>query len=217
VRTSPQDLAANLDYQLLKYLLDERVPAAEALAGLSREDREILIALLDGLSNFRSAARIDGNMLPSQKVQPLLDMVDRIRAQAELSIPTLALCSRVTGFGVYEPLPTTFRAGIDVPVIVYCEVANFSSRLNAAKQMWETRLSMAAVLYTESGVAIWNSKNDVPPDLARNRRHDFFVVKRVLLPKTMAPGKYVLKVTISDEQANRIAENSIDLTMVASQ
>jgi hypothetical protein len=101
-------------------------------------------------------------MLVSRKVKPLLDMADRLRSQAELTIPTMVLCRRVDGFGNYEPMATTFKAGLDHETIIYCEVENFSSNRNG--DAWETKLSMEAVLYTETGVAILKGKDEVPTD-----------------------------------------------------
>jgi hypothetical protein len=59
---------------------------------------------------------------------------------------------------------------------------------------------MEAVLYTETGVAILKGKDEVPTDSSRNRRRDFFVVKRLKLPRSLGASKYILKVTIVDEQ-----------------
>ncbi|HEX8916137.1 MAG TPA: hypothetical protein VF796_27560, partial [Humisphaera sp.] len=213
-KQSPQDLQAQFDLQLYNVLTDGVAPDPAALLALPRDQREMIATIIDALVNWRNLARRDGNLLPSEQVRPLLELADRLRAQSELTIPTVALCSRVVGYGVYDPLPTTFRAGQDVPVIVYSEVANFSSRLND-KQLWETRLNMGVALYTETGVNVLNNRSDVPPDLSRNRRHDFFVVKRLVLPRTMAVGRYILKVTITDTLGNRVSENSVEITMTA--
>ncbi len=153
-------------------------------------------------------------MLLSEKVKPLLDMADRVRSQAELTIPVIAICSNVLRFGVYDPMPTTLCAGVDNPIIIYCEVGNFSSQQDD-KGMWETRLSQEAVLYTETGYPAWRDKSVMPADLSRNRRHDFFVGKKVMLPKTLGVGRYNLKVSIFDEQVKRIAENSIPIELIA--
>ena len=107
VKDYPQDLAAQFDYQAFLLAQGETVPQLPTLAGLSGEDRELLAALMDGLSNFRNAVRADGNLLLSRKVHPILDLSDRLRAQAELTIPTLALCRKVDTFGVYEPIQPT--------------------------------------------------------------------------------------------------------------
>jgi hypothetical protein len=214
MRDYPADLSAHLDYQMLRFLRDDPVPQLDTISTLPGEDRELLTAVMDGLSNFRSGLRANRNMLLSEKVKPLLDMADRVRSEAELTIPTIAICSRVQGFGVYDPMPTTLRAGIDNPVIIYCEVGNFSSQQDD-KGMWQTRLSQEAVLYTDTGYPAWRDKSVMPADLSRNRRHDFFVVKKVTLPKTLSVGRYNLKVSIFDEQVKRIAENSVPIELIA--
>ena len=182
IRDYPTDLSAQLDYQMLCLLRDEQAPHMAELGRLSAEDREMLTAVLDGLSNLRTSLRADKNLMPFERIKPLLEMADRLRSAAELTIPTIAACSKVQGFGVYDPMPSNLRAGIDNPLILYCEVQNFSSQQNE-KGMWETKLSQEAVLYTETGLGVWKDKSDIPVDLSRNRRHDFFVVKKITLPR----------------------------------
>ncbi len=215
MRDYPQDVDAHLDYQLMQYLLDQPVPHLASMATLPGEDRELLTAMMDGLSNFRNAVRADGNMLLSRKVRPMLHMADRLRSQADLSIPTIALCTRVDGFGVYEPIdPARFAAGREHTVIVYTEVENFASQMNEAR-MWETKLSQETTLYTESGMPVAMEKPRVLVDLSRNRRHDFFVVKMMKLPATLPIGRYLLKVTIVDQTVNRVSETTLPIVIVA--
>jgi len=217
VRDYPQDLAGQLDYQLLEMLQGESVPQLTALSPLTPEDREVVSAMLDGITNFRDSVRADNNMLLSRKVRPLLEMADRLRSQAELSIPTVALCKRVIGFGVYDPIEgERFMAGQETPVIVYCEVENFASQLNDQK-LWETKLKLQVVLYEEqSGMEVWRQK-EMPPgvDLSRNRRHDFFMAEMIHLPASLTIGRYLLKVSVEDLQVNRIAENTVGIQIVA--
>src|SRR5205085_6378732 len=127
----PRDLSVHLDYQLLQLLRDEKVPGMPDIASLPAEDHELLAALLDALSNFRTAVQRDNNLLQAQKVRPLIDLGQRLRAQSELSIPTLALCWKVTNFGVYEPMEPELAAGRAQRTVVYTEVENFASQLNA--------------------------------------------------------------------------------------
>jgi hypothetical protein len=214
MRDFPTDLSAHLDYQLLRFLHDEQVPQLDTISTLPGEDRDLLTAVMDGMTNFRAGLRTNRNMLLSEKVKPILDLADRVRSQAELTIPVIAICSRVQGFGVYDPMPTTLRVGIDNPVIIYCEVGNFSSQQDE-KGLWETKLSQEAVLYTDTGYPAWRDKSDIPLDLSRNRRHDFFVVKKVVFPRTLNIGRYNLKVSIVDEQVKRIAENSVPIELLA--
>lgn len=214
----PHDIAAQLDWQLLQFLQGQSVPQLQSLALMPAEDRELLSALLDGLSNFRNGVKADNNMLLSRKIRPLVELADRLKTQAELTIPTLALCTDVKGFGVYEPIePARFTTESDHRVIVYCEVENFSSLLDAQRR-WETRLTQEVVLYTEQGgEEVWRDKAPPRPiiDYSRNRRHDFFIVKMIRLPKELSLGRYLLKVTVVDTQMNRVAENSIPVQIVA--
>jgi hypothetical protein len=212
----PHDLWAHLDFQMLHFLREEPTPQFDAAASLPAEDREMLSAVMDGVVNFRNALREHGNMLPSEKVRPLMEMADRLRSQADLSIPTLTLCTKVDGFSVYEPIePAKFVAGRDNPAIIYCEVENFTSTPTSGQRFWETRLSQEAVLYTESGMEVWNDKSAAVVDRARNRRHDFFIVKKIKLPAKLTLGRYLLHVVVEDEQSHRMAEQTMSLEIVA--
>jgi hypothetical protein len=218
VKEYPRDVSAQLEYQLLLLLRDQPVPDVSAIASLPGEDREIVSAVIDGLSNFRNTLRADNNTLVSRKIRPLVDLVDRLKAQADLNIPTLALCTRVDGYGRYDAIdPPRFRAGRPESAIVYCEIENFSSVQNAA-QRWETDLTQQVVLYAEANdqaLMVWSDQPEAIKDESRNRRRDFFVRKRIDLPPTLIIGRYLLKVTIVDKQANRIAEASTPIQVVA--
>jgi hypothetical protein len=215
LKENEKDLWAQLDFQLLQFLKDKPTPQLDVMAKLSNEDRELIASVMDALTNFRNALRADNNMLMSRKVRPILDLADRVRAQADLVIPTLALCTEVKGFGIYDPIePARFTAMKPHEIIVYCEVENFASQQNE-KKMWETKLSQEVVLYTETGLPVWQDKTESIPDLARNRRHDFYVVKKTKFPPNITLGRYLLKVTIVDQQASRVAEATVPVQFVA--
>jgi len=61
LRDYPKDMEGQLDYELLMFVEGQPVPQLSALAGLRAEDREILTALMDGLSNFRSVVSHNDN------------------------------------------------------------------------------------------------------------------------------------------------------------
>jgi hypothetical protein len=217
VRDYPNDLGSQLDYELLRFVRDEPTPDLSTISQLPAEDREIMAALLDGLNNFRNNARADTNPMLSTKIQPLLEMADRLRSQAELTIPTIALCTEVHSYGVYTPLVSPrMGAGKENPVVVYCEVANFTS-VRDDQNMWQTRLREEMVLYTDTGLAVWPEKTNAElfVDQSRNRRHDFFVARKVVLPSELTIGRYLLKVTLTDEQSNRVVEATTPVEIVA--
>jgi hypothetical protein len=216
IKDDPRDAAGHLDYQLLQFLLDEPVPQLSTISTLPAEDRELLTTLLDGLSNFRNGLRAEANMLQSKKVAPLLELADRLRGQADLTLPASLLCKSVKRFGVYEPMdPPRFIAGKkDNEAIIYCEVANFASQMTPDKK-WETKLKQEAVLYSETGLAVWSDKSDTVTDLSRNRLHDFFIADKVHIPGNLPVGRYLLKMTVTDLHANRVAEATVPVQFVA--
>ena len=216
VQDYPQDLGYQFDYELLRLVRDEPTPDLASAAQLAPEDRDLLLALMDGLSNFRNAAKDEGNIMLNRKIQPLLEMSDRLRSQAQLSIPTVAFCSQVVSYGVYTPMASSrFPSGRNNDLIVYNEVANFTS-IQGSDSIWRTRLQQEMVLYTDTGLAVWpeKSNSDTFVDQSRNRRHDFFISRLVRLPSSLAAGKYVLKVTLTDEESNRVVEASTPLEIV---
>ncbi len=217
VHDYPRDLGNQLDYQLLRFVRDEPTPDLSDVMQLSAEDRDILLALMDGLNNFRAAARSDDNLMLNRKIQPLLEMADRLRSEAQLAIPTVAFCSEVSSYGVYRPMPSSrFPAGRDNDLIVYCEAANFTS-VRGNDSLWRTRLQQQMVLYTDTGQSVWPDKPNSATfvDESRNRRHDFFISRRITLPPTLAAGNYVLKITLTDEESNRVTEASAPLEILA--
>jgi hypothetical protein len=217
IRDDPQDLESQLNYELMLFIEGEPVPSMSALAGLRDEDREVLSAIMDGLSNFRSVIRSGQNLLLASKTGPLIAMADRLRTQSELALPTVALCSMVKTYGVYTPMDSSrFIAGRENQVVVYCEVQNFQSLLTHDNQ-WQTQLTEQIVLYTESGLAVWPERSQPQPvvDLCRQKRHDFFIARLVTLPANLSVGRYLLKLTVTDQEAHRVAESSTPIALVA--
>jgi hypothetical protein len=212
----PQDLSVQTDFQLLKLLKEESVPDLQSISGLSSEDRELLSALMDSLTNFRNQLRQNNNMLLSKKIEPLVDLGNRLKGRAELTIPTFTFVSQAPGFGRYQAIePARFVAGKPHAVGIYYEVENFHSELNENK-LYETRLNENLVLYTETtGLPVWSDKKSTMTDTSHRLRHDFFNAKNITLPASLTIGRYLLKVTIEDVQGHRIAENTVPVEIVA--
>ena len=214
----PRDVAAQLDNQILGYLKDQGPTDAAALGQLPTEDREIVTAIVDGLTNFRTGVRNDNNMLMNRKIRPLEEMADRLKSRADLSITNALLCTSVQGFGMYTPFDPA-RLVYGEPsrkLIVYCEVENFASQLDD-KGLWTTKLQMDLVLYSNGGMDVWHQKGIAVNDTCRNHRHDFFIAARVAMPGGLAIDQYSLKITISDLNANRVAETTIPVGVVDGQ
>jgi hypothetical protein len=115
----------------------------------------------------------------------------------------MVLATRVDSFGVFTETPSTFEQGKRHTVIIYCEVANFGSQKDT--DWYTTRLSQQESLITEDGLLVWRPNPEDVEDRSRNQRHDFYLVKKLTLPETLAAGKYTLRMTVTDKTKNRTA------------
>jgi hypothetical protein len=214
-REFPRDLASQLDLQLLQLLRGAAAPQMEAIAALPREDRELLAAVIDALANLRSNARSEAAMLAAQKARPLVELGDRIRARSDLRVGSMALCTRVDGFGVYQAIDADrLPAGREHALVLYCEVENFLPR-RLDNGQWETNLTQETVLYDPTGRRVWSLKPQEARDVCRNQRRDFFLGQRLTIPSSLAPGAYTLRVTLIDQNSNRVAEGTLPLRLTA--
>jgi len=231
----PGALASIFDYQLLRLIDDSSAsaggsqdsggspqlaakvsPGAIDLAAmdLTAEDEAILRTVAEGLSGFREnlvSISPQNRPLPSEKIAPLDQMMRRLHRQVGLELPVMALCQEVSTFGAYTPLPDQFPLGTPQDVVLYVEVDRFASERQESG-MWETRLTMEAVLYDPEGAPILEMPSAQGVDRSHQRRRDFFVWQVLTLPAISEPGRYTLKVTVQDKLSNRIAQQSLPLT-----
>ncbi|HRX87045.1 MAG TPA: hypothetical protein P5572_18630 [Phycisphaerae bacterium] len=136
---------------------------------------------------------------------------DALRQDAELVLPVLTLCTKVTTFGVYTEMPDSalvaYRAN---RAIIYCEVRNLATEGDEAKG-FTSLLSTRMELFGANGQSLWQHEEQRIEDRARHRREDFFVAQLVTFPPTLAPGKYTLKATVTDLIGNKTNETVREL------
>jgi len=191
-------------------LLDGQYDLARAtIDGTNAELQEVLQALVDTLiaaqpdTEHGLAANADRTLQSIEKLRRLL------AARAELRVPTVAFCRSVASFGVYDRIGSLhFRAGTEHVVILYCEIANYSSRTTDDGQ-FETLLTLGTQIYTADGQLAQAQPEQHVRDLCRNIRKDFFIAQPLRLPATLSPGPHVLKVAVTDMLAAKRAETRL--------
>ena len=184
-------------------LLDNKVGGTaggggDLIESLAPADQKVAADLLAALSAMKPAS--PGTTV-SDRAAPLLDAAAKWQADADLSLPRMVLASRVDSFGVFTEIPATFEQGKRHTVIIYCEVANFGSQKDG--DWYATRLSQQESLITEDGLLVWRPNPEDIEDRSRNQRHDFYLVKKLTLPETLAAGKYTLRMTVTDKTKNK--------------
>lgn len=199
-------------------------PAAPDESTLTSQERTTLSAI----RTLGRALSQDGKVAePARAVQLVEGVLSTLREAAAVRIARSALCTRVEGFGQYEPFADyTFLAGRTTKMIVYTEIENFSHRAARSDDPGMDTMSGADLVAVElsqelrlwhdaDGSMQWRKPEQPIIEVGRNKRRDFFLVQQIELPPTLSVGKYNLKVTIRDKVSGGVDERSIPIKIVA--
>lgn len=197
---------AQLDRRLVLVLSGEYAEARKPFELVTNEQQrlggrfvEALIAIREThLGNLH-----DGAERVLAEIEPL---VEDLSQASDLSIPRFTLCSRVDAYGSFTPLdPPSFTTGRPVAFVTYAEIRNLVAQHEGEEYV--TKLDMTTTVFSDRGEALKRIEDTGIVDRCRNRRRDFFVAREVRLPATLAPGTYVVKVTITDTLGEKVAES----------
>ncbi|MFQ5489551.1 MAG: hypothetical protein ACE5GE_02415 [Phycisphaerae bacterium] len=205
VAQTPSDLRAQWQLKLLQMVQGDDDAARHFSEELAEDSAQFLGQLVETLIAGRELLEN-----PVTSIDTALDSVETLREslaqQADLRIPTVALCSRVKTFGVFDELPASALLPHEANrAIVYLEVDNFLSEQTAGER-YRTVLNGELEVLTASGQQVWQHAEPQIVDLCRTRRRDFFLAQLVTLPATLGAGEYVLKVTLEDELSGKMTQ-----------
>jgi hypothetical protein len=236
---SPEDPLLELARRMAALLRDNRgnVPDAVALAPIEAMQPGVLAEI----DSPRSAL---GQKLTAEERRVLADARDRVLAQPgaandsltrtlaklapppALKIERAVLCTRVQGFGRYDPYNTdTFVVGKPIRAIVYIELEGFMSRPARAGDNLDPALSLSdqvsvelsqslTLFHDPSGLQAWHRPAKSVVDTSRNKRRDFYLIQQIELPATLTVGRYNLKVTVKDITSGSEAEAILPVNVV---
>lgn len=214
VKKDPNNVEEQFKLRLMWLLNGQDDKALAATPGMNAEIQDIMQAQLKSLIAARSTAARDPAAWANKQLEAVEELRGLVRARADLSVPRVALCKAIDGFGRYTPFESTdFAAGKPNKVLLYVEVDNFSSEKTASGQ-FRVLLSMRQSLLTKAGQEVWSDKQENIEDLARQKRRDFYLTAMYVIPKTLNPGEYVFKVEIEDVLAGKINSNSVAFKLV---
>ena len=208
------DLAEQYKLRMM-YLIEGQDEKALAPAeGMDAESQQILQAQVRALISARSSSGRDPAARATELLTPVEELRTQLRARADLQVPKVILCTKIEAFGMYEPIdPSQFTAGKKNPVLVYIEVDNFKSE-KTSSGLFRTLLTVRPSLLNKSGEELWSANYDNIEDLSRQRRHDFFLTVNEVLPASLTPGEYTLKIEVEDVLAGKINSNTAKFKIV---
>lgn len=198
----------SMSVEILEGLRDEGVLSDSELSTLSAV-RE----MFDGVVS-------SGEIASPEKVGDLLTRLkDDLDRASGIRVSRALLCTRVDGFGRYEPFTSNeFIAGRAQEVIVYVEVDRFAQREltgNDGQPRFEVEMSQRLELYhVADDLNTWNRAAEIDRSVSRNRVRDYYLINKITLPANLGVGRYHLKVVMRDLVGERVGESIIPIRMV---
>lgn len=216
VAKDPNNLEEQFRLRLLYMVAGQDDKALAATPGVNEDIQKIMTGQIQALMSARSTSERDPATWANRQLDAVEQLRALVRARADLRVPRVELCSSIEGFGRYEPIvPAQFMVGGKNLIVLYIEVDNFHCE-KTESGMYRTLLSVRLSLLSASGgEELWSKRDENIEDLARQRRTDFYLTIGPLgIPKTLAPGEYVLKVEVEDVLAGKVNGNSVKFKMV---
>ncbi len=212
VPTSVDDVQQQMRLRLLRLLAGQQNAAMSPIPGASSTQQDYWSNQLFAISTY-----LDNEQQPDVKRRAASSLMhlDSARANladlATLNVRSLTFVDSVDGFGVYqEHEETKFRPGDQVTL--YTEVENFQSR--STKEGFHTQLSTSYEVLDLHGARVDGAQFPDVEDLCKNQRRDFHMQYGVALPTHIYPGRYQLKLTITDQLSHKIGQTSVPFEIV---
>lgn len=198
-------------------LIDPRVKVSAAeLASLGRDEQRVL-SLYQNM--FSRLGRNLGQTGDREADLEYLKMeygrlLEGLEDQKQLQITKLVLCRSVSGYGRYEAFyDNRFRMGALPLILVYTELAN-SKPQQRSDGRHVVRLTEELSLWDAANEKeVWHSDPVSVTDESSSRRRDFFLAQYLRLPGAIRPGRYNLRVRITDNADGSKAEANIALAI----
>ncbi len=204
-----------LDRRVMQVLAGDYEAARRPLELVSVTQQATASELIETLITLREHYHLGNeSAAASALLQHVGTLSDTLREAGELKLPILAICSRVASFGAYEPIePAVFTTGRRIDFAIYLEVQNLKWRREG--EQFVSQLAMVTEVFSNSGEKLLTLDDPDIRDICRRRRRDFFVARNVSLPATLAPGGYVVKVTLTDKLGEKVAQQQTPFRVAA--
>lgn len=133
-----------------------------------------------------------------------------LAATSDLQVTQATFCTAVESFGdITEFSEFRFQPGQEV--LLYFEVDNFVSLKIPDGENLETHLRGSyKIVDAATGHPVEEQSLKEDRHVSRIPRRDYFMVYRIWMPKTIAPGKYSMRLSVEDVNGRKFGEADID-------
>lgn len=206
---SPEAAQQQAALRLLYLAAGRPNDAMRPLMGVSPAQQDFWSSQMFGLATYLDEGRIDdSDRRAAEAKRHLTKAVNKLGQLGALTVNNLALCTKVTSFGVYDTFdPAVFAPGDEV--LLYAEVENFLSE--PTNDGFHTTLSSRYEILDSRGQTVAEDEFPVVDDYCRNVRRDFFVRYFVRLPTNVPDGKYTLQLLVEDTKSEKLGQSSVSL------
>jgi hypothetical protein len=204
------------DWTAALRLNSEDVEALDGRASALMAKAEIDIAAASRIKKIIPASAVDshaGNT--SSFVELVVDpskaltepvVVDRAHADGRLALRNVAFCRKIENYGRWERFKQDeFQPS--QPVLLYAEVENFRSQLQA-DGAWQTVLK-STIRIGADGKLVQLMPFASNEDLCQTVRRDYYNSYEFNIPAACAPGPHSLTLTIEDQLGHKTASCTI--------
>lgn len=210
-----ESFRAQVDQRVLNVMAGEYEAARRPLDAVTAEQQAVAGRFIETLIALREMHGGDPTTETSRLHDTVKQLYDALEDAADPRITTLQLCRAVHGFGQYEAIePAVFAAGRANQFVAYVELRDFASEATASGE-YESRFSMKTLVLEPAGKTVLELADDPIVDRCKARRRDCFIPRLVTLPATLGAGSYVVKVSVVDKIARKVAEGRADFRVVA--
>jgi hypothetical protein len=201
--------------RLLHLLSGNTERALEAIPHLSPTEQDYWSRQLFALASYLDHhAQPDGKRRAASAALHLDEAVSSLRELGTLSLREFSFCKNVYGYGAIE-LYEADRFSPGEQVSLYVEVENYHSR--STEKGYCTSLGSTYEILNEQHERVGGGAMPDVDDCCRSRRRDFHIQYGIVLPKTLTPGKYDLKLIVKDRQSDKIGHASVTFEIIGSE
>ncbi len=210
---SRDELRQQVALRMLYLVNDQKQLAMQPIPGLQPADQEFWTSIFWGLSNYLNEEGIDPTERSTITIDQLRSATHYLQIAAKLQLRNVSFCSRINGFGNFEPIDSTQLAA-GQPVLIYCDVRNFQSE-PSLDNAFITKLRSSVEIYQGdlNGQLVDRSSFPATEDRCQSIRTDYYNSYRIDLPTHLSPGPHILKLTVYDEFSGKSATETIGFTV----